>query len=142
MARQMSIPIAIVDDQEVDRYLVKRQVSKSGEFGELLEICSGDLFLEIFYSEQAPPIEVDTPMVALMDVNMPGRDGFETAIEAQTRQSQGIGPQSLVIMMFTSSNNDRERKKAEEIDIVKGYISKPITGVSLQLVKDIYLQSF
>lgn len=134
----MKIPVVIVDDQEVDRYLVKRYLDKAGDFGELVEMSSGEMFLEEFYGDNSSQNIGEHPILVLMDINMPGRDGFETAEEAQQLIAAGKGPQSLIIMMFTSSNNDREKKRAEEIGIIKGYISKPLDGGRIDYVRELY----
>lgn len=134
----MKIPVVIVDDQDVDRYLVKRNLEKSDDFEKLIEMENGDSFLEHFYSDTAQPSDSSGPIMVLMDVNMPGRDGFETAREAQLRIAEGKGPQGLVMMMFTSSGNLIDRRKADELSIVKGYISKPLNAESVAYIREIY----
>lgn len=134
----MKIPVVIVDDQDVDRYLVKRNLEKTDDFEKLIEMENGDSFLEHFYSDSVYSQACREPILVLMDVNMPGRDGFETAREAQDRIADGKGPQGLVVMMFTSSSNAIDRKKAEELSIVKGYISKPLNAESVAYIREIY----
>lgn len=134
----MKIPVVVVDDHDVDRYLVKRYLGKSDHFGDLIEMHSGEMFLENFYGD-TPPLDIsDSPILVLMDINMPGRDGFETAEEAQKQMVAGKGPQSLIIMMFTSSDNDREKERAAEMDIIKGYISKPLHGEKIDYIRELY----
>lgn len=138
----MKIPIVIVDDDENDRYLVKRNIKKNGSFGDLVEMHSGEMFLEQFFNSELPCKGAgNKPILVLMDVNMPGRDGFETAEEAQRRIAEGKGPESIVVMMFTSSNNISDKKKAEELKIVKGYISKPLDGDGIQYIQETYTSS-
>lgn len=135
----MKIPVVVVDDQEADRYLVKRHLRVVDDFDELIEMGSGDKFLEELYSGVLTRHINVYPILVLMDINMPGRNGFETAIEAQRRISAGMGPRSLIIMMFTSSDNDRDREMVEEIDIIKGYISKPLDTERINYIRDLYL---
>lgn len=135
----MSIPIAIVDDDEVDRYLVKRKIGKCEDFGELIEVDSGDDFLDAYFPEDATGAGPEqNPLLVLMDVNMPGRNGFETAAEIQRRVEQRAGPGGVVIMMFTSSNNHHDKQRAEELEIVKGYISKPLETDDIGYILSIY----
>ncbi len=135
----MDIPIVIVDDQDVDRYLVKRNVAKTEGFGTLIEMENGDKFLEHFFGEGGgDSANDDTPILVLMDVNMPGRSGFDTAELAQQQLAEGRGRKSLVVMMFTSSNNFEDKARAEQLEIVKGYVSKPLNKKSIQYIKEIY----
>ncbi len=134
----MNIPIVIVDDQDVDRYLVKRNVKKTEDFEELIEMENGDRFLEHFFAGDAKNDPDAEPLLVLMDVNMPGRNGFETAELAEKRIAEGQGPKSMVVMMLTSSNNEEDKQRAADLDIIKGYISKPINKKGLAEIKEIY----
>lgn len=134
----MKIPVVIVDDQEADRYLVRRHLKRVDDFEELIEVVSGDQFLEEYYAGSLTKAVSDQPILVLMDINMPGRNGFETAIEVQQRIHSGEGQQSLIIMMFTSSDNDEDRKMVEKIDIVKGYVSKPLDADTIAYIRDLY----
>ena len=134
----MTIPVVVVDDNEVDRYLVKRYLGKSGHFGELIEMHSGEMFLDSFFSDISPLDIGADPILVLMDINMPGRDGFETAEEVQLKMAAGKGPQNLIMMMFTSSDNEREKNRAAEIDIIKGYIAKPLYGKNIDYIREQY----
>lgn len=135
----MKIPVVIVDDQEADRYLVRRHLGRINDFDTLIEISSGDRFIEEYYGDDSSKNAGLHPILVLMDINMPGRNGFETAVEVQQRIGSQEGPQSLIILMFTSSDNDRDIKRAEEIDIVKGYVSKPLDAAKINYIRDLYL---
>lgn len=134
----MTIPVVVVDDEVADRYLVKRRLTKIDEFGELIEISSGDKFLEQFFNGM-PLSHIDNaPLLVLMDINMPGRDGFQTIEEVQRRIAEGRGPISIIVMMFTSSSDVRDQERADELDIIKGYISKPLDSDGISHILDIY----
>lgn len=135
----MKIPIVVVDDDEIDRYLVKRKLSRCEDFDKLIEVDSGDEFLEAFYTgENATRSVAREPVLVLMDVNMPGRDGFQTAAEIQRRAADALGPDGIVIMMLTSSNNHRDKQRAEELEIIKGYIAKPLDSDDIDVIRGIY----
>lgn len=134
----MKIPVIVVDDQEADRYIVKRRLAKHDDFEELLEFTSGDIFLESFFDGQQISHDSDTPLLVLMDINMPGRNGFQTVEEIEQRIVDGKGPTSIAVMMFTSSNNSGDHDKAKELNIVKGYINKPLNSESIVYIKDLY----
>lgn len=134
----MNIPVIVVDDQEVDRYLIKRRLANFEDFCELLEATSGDRFLEDYFNGNPIKIKNEKPLLVLLDINMPGRDGFQTIEEIQKRTAEGLGPSSLIVLMFTSSCNERDKERAEEISIVKGYISKPLDNDDIPYIRDIY----
>ena len=80
----MHIPLIIVDDELVDRMVVMKRLSKSERgsmFQPVFESATGDEFLaEFLGTEKGKKVMAERPLV-LMDVNMPGRDGFETVEE-------------------------------------------------------------
>ena len=135
----MKIPVVVVDDQEVDRYLARRCLSKVEDFDELIEVSSGTRFLEQFFSNGSSSFSANESLLVLMDINMPGLDGFQTIEEVQYRMLKGLGPSNVVFMMFTSSDNQQDRDKAGMLDMVKGYLSKPIDEDSIRRVRDLYL---
>ena len=132
------ISVIIVDDQDVDRYIVKRRLAKSDDFGEVMEAVTGDDFLEDFFNGDGSKKVEHLPLLVLMDINMPGRNGFETVEELQNRMAEGRGPKSVVIMMFTTSDNPADRERAMQLDSVKGYIVKPLDDDGIQRIRDLY----
>ena len=134
----MSVPVIIVDDDTVDRYTARRQLGRHGAFDTPLEFASGDAFLTAF---DAGALRLgDRPAVVFMDIKMPGRNGFET-LEALSSRLQGAQtkPPFMVVFMLTSSANPRDRARVEAIDIVRGYVEKPITKEAVGFVHDLYL---
>jgi len=131
----------VVDDEVVDRYIVLRHLSKESDFGEVREMPSGQAFLDAFFSDQSLRISDDVPLLILMDINMPGLNGFETVEEMQRRKEQGFGPTSIVVLMFTSSNNPTDKQRAQELDFVNGFITKPLSDTKVDAIRKLYLSS-
>ncbi len=132
------IPVAIVDDGEADRYLVKRRLSRSGKFQELIEFTSGDRFLEEFLYGPPPIYTRSSPLLVLMDINMPGRDGFQTVEEFSARLSESPRSDNTLIVMYTSSLNDQDQERAREIHTVRGYLEKPMRNDSIEQILRLY----
>ncbi|MEL6475395.1 MAG: response regulator [Pseudomonadota bacterium] len=116
----------IVDDNGLDRYMVRRYLECRSEFGECLEAATGVEFINDICDSHKLDGLSPKPILILLDINMPMLDGFETAVALQQKVEAGEVPASLVVMIFTSSDNPEDRRRAEEIDIVKGFIVKPI----------------
>ena len=118
--------VMIIDDNEVDRYLLTRHLKKTGIVGKIFEADDGTSALEMFNhyqnNKQEKPIEFP-PTVLFLDVNMPLMDGFEF-LDKFADIWQSINNQSIVVMMFTSSDNDEEKQRAFSYPFVKGFISK------------------
>ena len=131
------IPVVIVDDEEADRYIVRRRLAKSEDFEQVIECTTGDEFLEQFFNGHGG-IDPSSPLLVLMDINMPRMGGFETIEELQRRMAEGRGPKSVVIMMFTSSDNENDRARADALSSVKGYVLKPLDDDAVEDIVKVY----
>ena len=134
----MNIPVVVVDDQEVDRYLVKRRLAKADHFDEPVEISNGESLLQEYFSDESQCVS-DKALLLLIDINMPGLDGFDTLAEIEHRMRDGKGPLDVVVLMITSSGNINDKKRAEAFSMVKGFISKPLDIDGVQKITDLYL---
>ena len=124
----------IVDDNDMDRYLVRRVLSKHDIFDEVFEAPTGDAFIAEFCEGETLNEVHPKPVLILMDINMPGRNGFETAERLQAMVEAGQTTRSIVVMMFTSSDNPEDKARADAIDIVKGYIVKPLSHEDVETI--------
>lgn len=127
----MTIPIVVVDDAEVDRYIVKRMVENSGVDGKVVEFQAGDHFLEVITDERRRASEIGVappPIMVLLDINMPRLNGFEV-LESIRESLEDIeeNPDYMVVLMFSSSNHAEDKREALSYPFVKDYIVKPIT---------------
>lgn len=134
----MTTVTVIVDDSEVDRYLVKRYLKRHADFDEIIEAETGQEFLDDVCKSGRINRAEPQPVLVLMDINMPGIDGFETAERLQEMVQAGAAPDSIVVMMFTSSDNPADKARAEAIDIVKGYIVKPLDDADIEAIMKLY----
>ncbi|MCX7559148.1 response regulator [Sulfitobacter sp. F26204] len=132
------VSVMIVDDNEADRFIVRKRLSKAGVFEELREATNGEEFLQKVSRDAGELHVADPPLVILMDVNMPRMDGFQTIEELQRRVAKGTAHACVVVMMFTSSSNPEDLARAEQIDIVKGYLHKPLEKEGVEKILEIY----
>jgi diguanylate cyclase (GGDEF)-like protein len=108
--------ILIVDDSDVIRTVLAGAVSAM-KFEPLLADC-GEKALEIFRAAQ--------PDLVLLDVNMPGIDGYETA-----RRMRAMAPEEWVPIIFLSANeDDQDLERAIECG-GDDYLVKPVSTVVL-----------
>lgn len=136
----MKIPVIVVDDEQVDRYTARRRLDRHGGFGEIREAVSGDAFLDEYCTKPNAWPKGTLPMLILMDINMPGRDGFATVAELESRNAAGLAPPSLVVTMFTSSSSPRDRERASALRLVQGYAEKPLDTAGAEALCDLYTE--
>lgn len=130
------IDVVVVDDNEFDRYIVKRKLAKAPGFGDVSEAVAGDRFLADVTDSET--LKVPPPKLVLMDINMPRLNGFDTVARLQEIIQTVEGAPTIVVMMFTSSDNPRDRLRAEALPIIKGYICKPFDEDGIERIRSIY----
>lgn len=134
----MSISIVVVDDDETDRYLVKRAVKSLDLDLELIEFSAGDEFLEIAKDTRQRAEHLGTPpppILVLLDINMPRLSGLEVLESLKT--ALNAEDQIFVVTMYTSSNHAVDRESSMSYDFVRDYMIKPITADRLeQLIRE------
>lgn len=128
----MKLHITIVDDNQMDRYVAKRVLSKFDEIETIEESISGNEFLRTYFSGAKGSYKGGVPICVLMDINMPGLSGFETIVEMEKLIAEKRGPVCVVVMMLTSSSNPEDKKMADGLLSVKGYSAKPLDSAGVR----------
>jgi CheY-like chemotaxis protein len=103
--------VLVVDDSRVSRMMSRQYILSKQPTWAVEEACTGEEALE-----KAKTI---TPILILMDVNMPGMGGMAAA--EQLRQTFP----SVHISMLTANVQDATRHRASVIGV--GFLEKPIT---------------
>jgi two-component system chemotaxis response regulator CheY len=118
--------ILIVDDELFMRRLLEQTLRKSG--ARLATATSGD--------EALAWLETDAADLLVIDVTMPGRDGFETvrALRADGRHG------ALPVIMLTAGGLGDVRQRAAELGVA-AFFTKPFSPAGLaektaQLLRD------
>jgi CheY-like chemotaxis protein len=118
--------ILIIDDNEDDRYLLRRMLRKLNITDRIFEVDNGQRALEFLTDltgQQAAYPGQFPPQLVFLDINMPLMDGF-LFLEQFRQLYRRNEYASVVVMMFTSSNLTWERERASEFEFVKGGITK------------------
>lgn len=121
--------ILIIDDDEVFHLINEKLLSKAGLASKIHSVRSSQEALQIFNQYFARI--TDIPDVILLDLNMPGMDGFEF-IKA-FRCLNFPHKEKIVIIILTSSNTESDMKKAESLGI-KYFITKPMKIENLKVI--------
>lgn len=91
-------PIIVVDDNEDQLLIIKICYSKAKRKNQLICFTSGDTFLS-YLTEKNKNLS-SMPSLVLLDINMPGKNGFQVLEEIRSRDEYRDVP---IIIMFTAS---------------------------------------
>jgi CheY-like chemotaxis protein len=124
--RSEALRILVAEDNLVNQRLIVRLLEKRGH----RVVVAGNGSETLAALEKAA-LDKDTFDVILMDIQMPGMDGFEaTAAIRKKEKSSGLH-QIVVALTAHAMKGDQERCLAEGMD---GYLSKPIRPQELDEV--------
>jgi len=118
-----ALDILVADDNRVNQKVASRLLEKRGH--RVVLAGNGNEALAVLAQHSFD--------LVLMDVHMPGMDGFETTIAIREQEKTTGLYQSIVAMTALVMKGDRERCIAAGMD---GYISKPIDLQQLDDVLD------
>jgi CheY-like chemotaxis protein len=115
--------ILLVEDDPNDVVLIQRAFQKAGLHNSLKVVRNGDEAMEYLSGENsyADREHFPLPFLVLLDLKMPGTDGFE--VLAWARNSSGL--KRLLIVVLTSSNLQADVDKAYELG-ANSYLVKPV----------------
>lgn len=120
------IPVLIVDDTEVDRYILKRNLSATGLELAVEECENGEEALDYFREYNTLKLsspKTYPPLIIFLDINMPLTNGLEFLAE-YTHLRDEFSLDSSVVMMFTSSRRPEDTQTVSQYDFVKDYLVK------------------
>ena len=124
------ISVLIVDDCDVDRYILKRQLNEIG-VQDVFESNDGSTALD-FLENHEKNFKNDNkkfpPAVIFLDINMPIMGGFEF-LDKFAEFRDRLALKSCVIMMYSSSERSEDKEKVTRFDFVKGYLLKGEMGI-------------
>ena len=115
--------LMLIDDSEIDQMIYLRIAKKSGLVGNMVQFLDATEALR--YLEQGDQAKPD---LILLDINMPGMDGFEFLREATKLLGASICP---IVVMLTTSLNPEDEVRARAFDVVKDFLNMPLTADQL-----------
>ena len=112
--------IALVDDDDVDRMIIRRVIGLSHLDNPVVEYSSGTSFVDQLQQDGDDP----SVSLVLMDINMPGMTGLEALEHIRTVCRL---PDLPIVVMLTSSEAKNDIERAAELG-AHGYLVKE-TGI-------------
>ena len=119
--------ILLVEDQEDDQFIAKRNIKRCWPDALLLVAGNGEEAIDTLSTMQGP-----LPDLILLDINMPRMNGHEF-LERWAEQHSYDVP---VVVMLTSSDQTYDREQSEKYKFVKDYIVKPLDKATVQSLSE------
>ncbi|MBP0481923.1 response regulator [Sagittula salina] len=114
-----------IDDEPIDQKLYKRLITRSGLVGTLHQCLSAEDALDTLAQPECPALDV-----ILLDINMPGMNGFEF-LEAAT-EAHGDAFVRYAVVMLSTSTRAEDEARARSFRVVRDFLHKPLTLKNLQ----------
>ncbi|PJJ75895.1 CheY-like chemotaxis protein [Thermoflavifilum aggregans] len=115
--------IMIVDDNYIDRYVAESCLKKLQVCEQVVSLESGQEALQYLQSHESSPESV--PDIILLDIRMPGMDGFEF-LDAFSKLPASIR-EHCEIVMLSSTIDPYDLDRIRQHEIVKRFLSKPFS---------------
>ncbi len=114
--------ILLIDDDEATNYLNEKVIEEIGCADKVIVKNDAETALAYLnsYDDEHPK-----PKLTFVDINMPGMNGWEF-VERYKKIKEKSTEQSVLIMLSTSINPS-DIEKANKINVIDGYRSKPLT---------------
>lgn len=120
--------ILLVDDNEADNFYHKIVIDRSEFADEVVSVAGGQEALE--YLQLSLKGEKASPDLIFLDINMPRMDGWEFLQEyAKLDKAEN---DRIIVVMLSTSKNPEYMEKANELEDVSEFTSKPLTTEYLE----------
>lgn len=115
--------ILLVEDDPGHARLIERNLRRAGVTNELVRIEDGQKALDYFFPEDSAlgASSDDTPLVVLLDLNLPGVDGYQVLerLKADTRT------QHIPVFILSSTEEPRDIERCYALGC-NAYLVKPV----------------
>lgn len=118
---ELRIPrVLLVDDDAGDQYLVRRALVSDRPRADLLVIDDGDAALDYLLHRRGPQPAPQRPDLVLLDLNLPGSDGFSilSAVRAEARL------ETMPVIVISTSSRDEDIAHSYRLGC-NAYVVKP-----------------
>ena len=132
--------ILLVDDDDDTNFFNRRLLLKM-DIAEKIQVAENGREALDFLSNNGHFLingnNYPVPMLILLDLNMPGMNGWEFLEEYHKLPAEQKG--KIVLVMLTSSPNPEDAERAKENENVAGFANKPL---SMEMMKKILQDYF
>ena len=119
---EKSLLICIIDDDDISRYSLSRNLTKLSPSREMLVFPDGEE--AIGYMENNVGNSSNLPDIIFLDINMPIMDGFQFMEEYD--KLNPLFDKKVNIYMMSSSINKEDIQRAKTVSRISDYLIKPV----------------
>lgn len=119
--------IMIIDDFEPDIVYAKIMLEQSKRWDIIITARSAREALSMFEAHEQDRAASEhgfPPMAILLDINMPGMNGFDFLTEFEEKYSNS---NTTIVFMLSSSKSETDINKARAFKTVQSFITKPLS---------------
>lgn len=127
----MNVKVYIVDDDKLNNLLGVHLIRKAVATADVTCFEFPAEALKYFH-QLSQEVMSEQPHVILLDINMPEISGWDFLFEFE--QLAVDFKRHFDIYMVTSSIDPQDRRRADAIDFIKGFISKPLRADILKSI--------
>ena len=134
--------ILLAEDDDGHALLIQRNLERAGIANEIVRVSDGQEALDFVHCQgRHAKRNADTPLLLVLDINMPRLDGIEVLRQVKADESTTHIP----VIMLTTTDDPREVQRCYEMGC-NVYVTKPVDydafvdavrrlGMLLQIVK-------
>lgn len=124
--------VLLIDDNQADNFFHEMVIEEQGLAREVVSIDGGAKALTYLSTPQDG--SYPSPDLILLDINMPGMNGWEFLEKYETLENRMKA--EVIVIMLTTSHDPKDLQKAESLSNtgVAGLKNKPLTPEMLQEV--------
>ena len=129
--------VLLIDDDEPTNFLNEMIISQLDCTESIVAVQSGQEALDYLCAKEGG--QYPQPDLILLDINMPGMNGWEFLVKYKELDETQKG--KVIIMMLTTSLNPDDEARAHSISDIKSFMKKPLTKEAFQGVLDQYFST-
>ena len=114
--------VLMADDDEDETFIVQRAFAETGIPLELRFVPNGEDLLDYLFrrGKYKNPSLFPDPSLVLLDLNMPGKGGYEALAEIKANPAAG----NIPIVVYTTSSNEMDIRRCYELG-ANSFVVKP-----------------
>jgi len=122
--------VLLIDDNEIDNFINERMITSSSFSSEVTVKNSADAAIEYLRSLSDPG---HYPEIIFLDLNMPGKDGFDFLLEYE-QLPVDLKEKGKIVVLSSSISPEDINRASSNIHVYK-YVNKPLSEKYLDAIR-------